>query len=189
MRVLRLAGADDAAAEGDDLARVDDRDHHAVAEIVVAAPVVADLSRPRSDEARVVVVERRFAQPVGRRIAHAETGRDLAGESALLEIVDRLRRRLQLLAVVLGRLRHDLDEIDGARAVVGFPPSAFLFGHLHAGAAGEILHGIDEAHAGIFHHEADGRAVGATAEAVVELLGRADGEGGDFSLWNGQQAA
>jgi hypothetical protein len=32
----------------------------------------------------------------------------------------------------------------------------------------------------VFHEEGDGRAVGAAAEAVIELLGRADREGGGF---------
>ncbi len=63
--------------------------------------------------------------------------------------------------------------------------AAFALRHLHAGAAGQFLDGVDEAHALVFHDEADGRAVRAAAEAVVELLGRADREGRRFLVVEG----
>jgi hypothetical protein len=42
------------------------------------------------------------------------------------------------------------------------------------------VHRLDEAHARVFHEKADGVAVHPAAEAVIELLGRADREGGGF---------
>ena len=53
-----------------------------------------------------------------------------------------------------------------------------LFGHLQADLLGQVLDGLDEAHAGVVHQKADGIAVLAAAKAVVELLGRADAEAG-----------
>src|SRR4029077_10580366 len=50
--------------------------------------------------------------------------------------------------------------------------------HLQPGIPGELLDGVRKGLAAELHQEADGRAVGATAEAMVELLGRADREGG-----------
>jgi hypothetical protein len=38
------------------------------------------------------------------------------------------------------------------------------------------MHRLDEAHAGVFHQEADGVAVHAAAEAVIGLAGGADDE-------------
>ena len=81
---------------------------------------------------------------------------------------------LELLEIVLGGLAHDLGQLGGAGAFVPDPPG--LLRHHHAHAPGQFLHRIDEAQARILHEEADGRAVGAAAEAVIELLGRADGE-------------
>ena len=54
------------------------------------------------------------------------------------------------------------------------------YGYGTAGAVGQLLDRVDEAEARILHQETDRRAVRAAAEAVVELLGRADREGGRF---------
>jgi len=40
----------------------------------------------------------------------------------------------------------------------------------------------------MLHDETDCRAMRAAAEAMVELLGLADGKRGGFFVWNGQQA-
>src|SRR5262249_54382042 len=49
---------------------------------------------------------------------------------------------------------------------------------LHADGLGEVLQRIDIAQPLVLHEERDGVAVHAAAEAVIELLGRADGERG-----------
>ena len=49
--------------------------------------------------------------------------------------------------------------------------------HLEAGHVRQLLHGLDETHVFVVHQETDGRAVGAAAKAVIELLVGADGEG------------
>jgi hypothetical protein len=61
----------------------------------------------------------------------------------------------------------------------------FLLGHLQAHLPCQILHRFDEVHAGVVHQKADGVAVLAAAEAVIELLGRAHAELGDFSHGKG----
>ncbi len=58
----------------------------------------------------------------------------------------------------------------------------------HAHVLGQVLDGVDEAQAGVFDQETDRGAVGAAAEAVVELLGRADGEAGGLFVMEWAQA-
>jgi hypothetical protein len=60
---------------------------------------------------------------------------------------------------------------------------------LQADRGGQVLDRLDEADAGVLHQEADGAAVRAAAEAVVELLGRADREGGGFLGMEGTAGA
>ena len=48
--------------------------------------------------------------------------------------------------------------------------------HADADALGQVFHRLDEAHAGVLHDEADGGAMRAATEAVIELFGLADGE-------------
>ena len=50
--------------------------------------------------------------------------------------------------------------------------------HFHAGTLGQFFDRIEEFHAVVIHQEADRGAVRAAAEAVIELLGRRDGERG-----------
>ena len=66
--------------------------------------------------------------------------------------------------------------------------SAFVFGHLHADLAGELLDRIDEGKSAVLHEEADRAAMHAAAEAVIELLGGADGERWTLLAVEGQQA-
>src|SRR5690606_41300079 len=47
---------------------------------------------------------------------------------------------------------------------------AALARHLQARLLGELGHRIDETHAGMVHQEADGAAMRAAAEAMIELL-------------------
>jgi hypothetical protein len=50
------------------------------------------------------------------------------------------------------------------------------------------VHRLDEAHSGMLHQEADGVAMHAAAEAVIELLGRADRERGRLLAMERAQA-
>ena len=123
--------------------------------------------------------------PAIRRVAHAEAGGDFSGQPALFAIFDGLRRFLELVFVVLRGTRHDLDQRARLAGFFVLEAAAFAFRHLHAGPRGKIFHGIDETESLIFHDEADRRTVGAAAEAVVELLGRADREGRRFFVVEG----
>ena len=57
--------------------------------------------------------------------------------------------------------------------------------HLQAGLPGQFLDGLAEVQSLVLHQEADGGAVGAAAEAVVELLVVADGERGGLLVVKG----
>ena len=53
---------------------------------------------------------------------------------------------------------------------------------LHARPGCKVLDGVDETHALEFHEEADGRSMGAAAEAVIKLFAGADRERGRFLI-------
>ncbi len=76
----------------------------------------------------------------------------------------------------------------GLGGALGGRDLVVVVGDDHADVLGQILDGIDETHAGVFDHEADRGAVGAAAEAVVELLGGADREAGGFFVVEWAQA-
>jgi len=83
---------------------------------------------------------------------------------------------------VLRRLREDVGQ---ARLLLLVRRGAFTLGrrglvlrYAQADLLGEFGHRIDETHAAVLDQEADRVAVRPAAEAVVELLGRADGEAG-----------
>ena len=166
------------AAEADHAAAaVVDGEHHPVAEAVVAlAAVAVDHEAGGVQLRRVVFGKHRLeALPGVGRIADAETRGDFAGEAAALEVVDGARRVLQLRAVELGRGEQDFVQV--LRFVALFALARALDArHFHAGIAREFLDGVGKRLAAVFHQEADGRAVRAAAEAVVELLARADRE-------------
>ena len=115
--------------------------------------------------------------PVIGRIADAKAGGDLAGEPAALQVFDGARRFLQLAAIEVHRLFHEPVEVG-----LALPPGRLLrarrlpLRHLHAHRRGELLHGVDVAERRVRHQESDGVAMSLAPEAVVELLGRADGE-------------
>ncbi|MNT13465.1 hypothetical protein D3C72_1484370 [compost metagenome] len=52
------------------------------------------------------------------------------------------------------------------------------FWHDHAHVLRQVFDGVDKAHARVLDQEADRGAMRATAEAVIELLGGADGKAG-----------
>jgi hypothetical protein len=98
-------------------------------------------------------------------------------QPALLEILDGAGRLLELRTIELSRLERDRGQVERLLAAVSLT-GAFDPGDLQAGIAGELLHGVGKALAGVLHQKADRRPVGAASEAVIELLGRTHREGG-----------
>jgi hypothetical protein len=116
---------------------------------------------------------------------------DRPGQAAALQVRHGPRRLLELLAVsIAGFLQHVRERglllalLCGAGAVLR---RGVDFGDLHPVLLGKVLDGLDEIHAGMLHQEADGVAVLAAAEAVVELLARADRERGRLFPVEGAQ--
>ncbi|EWS53163.1 hypothetical protein X551_04052 [Methylibium sp. T29] len=183
VEVLRLAGVEHATAEADHFAlHRADREHDAVAEAVVALllrPFVALHDyQTRFGEQRVVVAREHAgeASPAFGRVAHAEACRDLAGQSAALEIVHRARAAPELLAPVLAGLRQHLAQrglallrCPGALALLG---RAVFLRHGHAQALREVAHRLGEVEPDMLGQKAQRMALGTAAEAVIELLGR-----------------
>ena len=123
--------------------------------------------------------------PAGRREADAEVTGDLAGQAATLEVIHRvlaLRMAFQGLAIVLGSGIEQRVERRVHRLARCAPAPAFLARHIHAGALGQFLDRLGKFQLIVVHDEAEGIAAGAAAEAVVELLVRADGERGGLFL-------
>ena len=74
--------------------------------------------------------------------------------------------------------------LGGAGLVLG---RCAVVGNLHAELLGQVLYGLHEGHARVFHQELDGIAAFATAKTVEELLGRADAERGRLFCMKGAQ--
>ncbi len=192
VQVLRLVVAEHPAAEGDDPpAAVADREHHAIAEAVVALAGVAVLHQQAGVEHGLelqVVATQVLEQvvPAGRGETEAEVAGDLAGQAAALQVVHRGFARgvaFQRLLVELGGGAEQRVERRVGRLARRVPASAaFLARHVHAGALGQFLDRLGELQLVVVHDEAERVAAGAAAEAVVELLVRADGERGSLFL-------
>ena len=182
VQVLGFALVEHAPAEGDDAsAAVVDREDDAVAEAVVAPPLlVVDDQAGVGERLRLVVGEGLLQRlPLVGRVAEPEARGDLARQPAALEVVDGLAGRLELVAVEARRHRHRLIKAF-ARVVMHGCRAAAIVGHLQADLGSELLDRVDEAQSAVLHQEADRAAVHAATEAVVELLGRADRERGGF---------
>ena len=184
VQVFRLARADDAPAEADDVAaRIEDREHHAIAEAVVAArsffPAVAAVAvdhqaRVLELRGRVVGEHALEVLPALGREAEPVARGDLARDAAALEIVDRGVRLLELRAVIRERVHHARGECRRlGRALL----LRARLGDRHADRLGKRANRLGIGEPLVFHEEADGVAVRAAAEAVVELLRRAHREG------------
>ncbi len=156
-----------------------DREHDAVAEAVVALAAVAGDDEAGRLERRIVVAVEHGGQrlPGVRRIADPEPGGNRAGEPAFLEIGDGARRLLQLRPIEPGGFQREGGEVAGLGAPLGLA-GALDARHFEAGVARELLDRVRKRLAAVLHQEADRRAMGAAPEAVVELLGRTDGERG-----------
>ena len=173
---------------------VADGEHDAVAEAVVALVVVlADDDQAAFLQLRVVIFREHAGQvaPARRGIAQAVLAGDGARDTALLEVLHRVRVLLELVAVgVAGAFQHvvqgGLLELGGGLALALLRADVLLR-HDHADLASQVIHGFHEAHARMLHQKADGIAVLAAAEAVVELLGGADAEGRGLFAVEGAQ--
>ena len=166
------------------------REHDAVAKAVVALFFLLGLGgsvtlvdhQAAFFEQRVGVIGKHRTQipPSGRGIAQSVAGGNFATEAAIFQVFDGARAGLELLFVMgSGFFQHIVQ--GGLLLAAGFGAGAFLrvavlVGHLHAVLLGQLLHGIDKAHAVVFHQEVDGIAIFAAAKAVIELLARADRE-------------
>ncbi len=58
--------------------------------------------------------------------------------------------------------------------------AAFFARDFHASGFGQFFNSLDEVQIVVVHHEAEGVTASAAAKAIVELLVRADTEGGGF---------
>ena len=182
VQVLGLAVPENPSAEADDpAAPIADREDDALPQPVVdLAVLVRDEPRLKQPLPSRGVPAQAGEQkvPAGWGVPKSVAAGDLAGQPPPLEIVDgptRLRVGAQLLTIELGRLIQHLVQ----RALVGTRASRLPVGrHLEPGALGQLIHRLPEGQPIVLHQEADGGTVGATAEAMVELLLRADGEGG-----------
>ena len=193
VQVLGLVVPQHASAKTDAFALdVTDGKHDAMAKAVVALvlAMLATLVVPDHQtgffQQTIGVIGKHTGQmvPAMRRIAQAEAGRNAAGQPALLEVVNGDLGCAQLLAVVIAGFFQHVGERGLLLLAFGGAGALFRAGvvirHLQAVLLCQILHGFDEAHAVVFHQETDGIPVLAAAEAMVELLGRADGERGRF---------
>ena len=114
----------------------------------------------------------RFCQSSG-GVADAEARGDFAGKSATFEVVDGALIIFELFAVVA---RGGLHQVIQIRCDLVLRHVAGFLRHGDADALGQFFHRFHKTHAGMFHDKADGRAMRAAAEAVIELFGLADGE-------------
>ena len=168
-------------------AGIADGEHDAVAETVVLAALAAGQQAGLFQEAlpfRAAAQGLHQVVPAWGGKAHAEFTGDLAGQAALFQVAGGLGRfgvPAQLGAVPGGGFLHQL--VQGA--VVRPLLEGDGVGYLQAHAGGQFLHGLGKAEVVVFHEKAQGRAVGAATETVIELLGRADGEGGGLFVMEG----
>ncbi len=180
VEIFRFALVQHTPAEADDLAaHVDDGEHDAVTEAVVAFASLAFDHQAGLDEAGILVVGHGSLQvlPIVRRITDAEARGDFTGEAAPFEVVDGARSLFELFAVVARGGLHQVVQI--RRDLVLRHIGGFLR-HGDADAFRKVFHRFHEAHSGVFHDETDGCAMRTATETVIELLGLTDREGRGF---------
>ena len=179
VHVLRLAVAEDASGEADDIAaHVDDREHEPVAERVVHAAGFPVAHEPAVKELLLRVAERLHR-------AHEAVPR--VGRKAETEARHGLRRELPAGEIVPrdlpgGGLELRVEKARSVPVEREQPLALFragvvrLLGQLHAGAVGQKRHRLREREILDLHDEADDAAALAAAEAVVDLLIGRDGK-------------
>ena len=179
VEVFRLARVDHATPETDVAAlRIGYRKDDPVAEAVVALAALADDHQPHGFQRLVFVIGDCFFEvlPAVGGKPQSKARRDLAREAPALQISDRARRRLQLVLVVGCR---DVEQVGEVRQLVATRTQRFAVAGLRnrqPDLLSQLLDGFREGHSRMLDQEADRGAVCAAAEAVIELLGRGDGE-------------
>ena len=187
IQVFGLTLVQHPAAKTDDLPLDrSDREHDAVAESVVT-PRLFRFTLRHEDQSRIREFRRvvlwectcERSPPFG-RIPEAEVLCDPTGQASAFEVIDGARGFPQALPIMTGRLFEDLGQRPALCAGLCIDRSLsrvdFRSGYLEAEALRQILQPFDETHARMLHQEPQRIPVGAAAEAVVELLGGADGE-------------
>ena len=168
-----LAEADRAAQ------RIMDRKHQATTELVIDVAGIAFRQHARLFEQferrriapqgllQPIETFRRIAQrePLARGCIHAAPGQILLGNVAAFELTGE---------PACGRFQH----LEHAANLPILVAQARLARHLHAGLACELFHRIKKLQPVVLHQELQRRAVRAATEAVIETLGRGNGEAG-----------
>jgi len=178
IEVFRLPLAEYPAAEADDLALdVLDGEHDAVAEAVVAPIVAIDDQAGGREGVRRVIGKNLFQRgPSIRRVTDADSGRR---RRRSVRVVSNSRWHAASASTVFYRncaaCSSASHSAGGGLGRSGSPDSAPA--GPRPGPAPRLRR---KAHVLVFHQETERGAVCAAAEAVVELLGRADREGGCF---------
>ena len=125
----------------------------------------------------------RERRPAVGGVTQAVAGDDVGVQPAPLQIGLRFGADFELLGVKIGGGAHGVFQrllLFFALGTLGgvFARRVAVMRHYHTDAVGKLLHRFGKRQPLMLHHKADGRAVGAAAEAVVKLLGRADGKRG-----------
>src|SRR6185437_7141518 len=174
VQIFRLAIAEHAAAEGDDAAlAVADREHDAMAEIVVGLAALGAAQQPGLDQQRLGEGAGEGAlQAVAllRRVAQAEAADGGGIESAALQIDPRLApggAREERFEMGAGGLHRALNARLPLGAVALFTA---LARHFETGLVRELLHRLGEGEVRRLHGEADDVAMRAAAETVIKAL-------------------
>ena len=180
VEVFGLAGVQDAATKTDHhAALVHDRKHDAIAKTIVTTTLVVLDHQSDILETLVVVFRKRRLQalPAIGRVAKTVLRRDLARQSAALQVIDGAAGILELVAVKLHRLLHDGVQVGALRQGLG-TAARLVFGHFHAGVLSQVCHRLNITKPGVLHQKSDGVTVGAAAKTMIKLLGRTDRERG-----------
>ena len=117
--------------------------------------------------------------PFFRRKTQTEMRRDFARQTAPFQVIDRLGRAAQLLAVIIAGHPHRVAQAGGHRRLGASRRAITADGrgfarHRHAHRLRQVRYRLGKTQAGVLHQETDGGAVRATTEAMIKLLGRAD---------------
>ncbi len=187
VKVFRLAITHDAPAKRHHpSAPIQDREHDAASEAVIALPVaILGLDqKPGLDHqffVNIFALERRLQRPTTvRGIAQPEFGYRFVIQSALMEVIKPF--------LAFGHAQHAFEKrtgcfhdlVKGFGLLFAFLGFAGLFGDFHADLIGQHLDRLDKGQATGIHHKADDIAMRATTKAVIETLLLIDRKGRGF---------